>query len=97
MSIVLDRPYPHIHPANETSICEVQEMNSLKIFFSLWGRIVDLLSSPELPAPDPFDHPDISAMSLRDLADLPLPGLPLAQAVETKAEPHETVKLARCA
>jgi hypothetical protein len=68
-------------------------MNSLKIFFNLRTRIVDLLLATDRPTPDAFDHPDICAMDLRELADLPLPGLPLA----TESEMQETLPLARCA
>lgn len=68
-------------------------MNSLKIFFNLRMRITDLLLAPDSPAPDAFDHPDICAMDLREIADLPLPGLPLA----TESEMQETPPLARCA
>lgn len=31
------------------------------------------LSPGEAPAPDPLDHPDLRRMSLRELADLPMP------------------------
>lgn len=31
------------------------------------------LSLPEVPAPDPLDHPALRRMSPRDLADLPVP------------------------
>lgn len=70
-------------------------MNSLKIFFNLRTRLADLLLTPEQPASDPFDHPDIGVMNLRELADLPLPGLPLA--VEASVDQHEAISLARCA
>ena len=36
------------------------------------------LSLPEVPALDPLDHPALRRMSLRDLADLPLPRCPEA-------------------
>ena len=31
------------------------------------------LGSIEVPAPDPLDHPALRRMSVRDLADLPVP------------------------
>ena len=31
------------------------------------------LALGEVPAPDPLDHPDLRRMSLRELADLPVP------------------------
>ncbi|WJH39262.1 hypothetical protein N7E02_20700 [Aliirhizobium terrae] len=95
MSIVWTPATSHIHRANETGICEVLEMNSLKIFFNLRTRITDLLLATGRPAPDAFDHPDICAMDLRELADLPLPGLPLA--VEASADQQGPMPLARCA
>lgn len=69
-------------------------MNTLKIFLN---SIIRLSSQTTGPAEqDPFDHPDICAMDLRQLADLPMPYLPAAPVVETEAQP-ESLPLARCA
>ncbi len=71
-------------------------MNTLKIFLnstlrSIWPRPAIRDEEPNL-----LDHPDIHAMDLRQLADLPMPYLPAGMAVDAEAQP-EAIPLARCA
>lgn len=68
-------------------------MNSLKIFLN---SIIQTMSGREIAGPrqDALDHPDISAMDLRQLADLPMPYLPAPMAVDAEAE---SIPLPRCA
>jgi hypothetical protein len=71
-------------------------MTSFKFFFTPLRRVLNRLQAADSIAPDPFDHCDIQAMDLRQLADLPLPGLPLAPAAQTDNSIVQP-PLARCA
>ncbi len=71
-------------------------MNTLKIFLNSILRLNGRFQSTEPFEQNPFDHPDICAMDLRQLADLPMPYLPAVSVVEAKTQP-EIVPLARCA
>ena len=64
-------------------------MTPMKIFLSLkaWLEAEDALIERD----DPFRHPDIRRMDLRQLADLPFPGRGRVMANE------ETAALAKCA
>lgn len=71
-------------------------MTSFKFFFTPLRRAFERLQAMDSVAPDPFDHCDVQAMDLRQLADLPLPGLPLAPAAQAETA-LEQPPLARCA
>ncbi|MBW6421099.1 hypothetical protein KX729_06560 [Rhizobium sp. XQZ8] len=66
-------------------------MTPLKIFLSLkeWLQKEEALTDIRLD--DPLLHPDIQAMTLRQLADLPFPGRTYS------AENCQKVPLAKCA
>jgi hypothetical protein len=71
-------------------------MISFLLFFSLLARIPPQPAQSEYLASDPLDHPDILAMDLRRLADLPLP----ERSHASVAEPRDALQggaLARCA
>jgi hypothetical protein len=72
-------------------------MNSLKIFLNTIRQSISACSTIEPYSRDALDHPDINAMDLRQLADLPMPYLPAMVAMdEAEAEPA-SLPLARCA
>lgn len=71
-------------------------MNSLKIFLNTVIQAMSACDTIEASRQEPLDHPAISAMDLRQLADLPMPYLPAMVAVDAEAEP-ESMPLARCA
>lgn len=50
-------------------------MTPLKIFLNLRMRLKSAETSMKKPPGDPFDDPDIRSMDLRQLADLPFPGI----------------------
>ncbi|MBW9090553.1 hypothetical protein JNB91_22310 [Rhizobium wenxiniae] len=67
-------------------------MNPFKIFLNATTRSLRLCSATSVIEQSPLDHLDIRAMDLQQLADLPMPYLPM----DVKAEP-EPIPLARCA
>lgn len=69
-------------------------MNPFKIFLNAISRSLRPCSATSVIEQSPLDHPDISAMDLQQLADLPMPYLPMD--VRTEAQP-EPIPLARCA
>lgn len=71
-------------------------MNPLKIFLNSIKRSLSACSTVETSQQDLLDHPDISAMDLLQLADLPMPYLPTEMVADAKNQP-ETIQLARCA
>ncbi|MGK6315378.1 hypothetical protein [Neorhizobium sp. DT-125] len=50
-------------------------MTPLKFFLNLKARLEATATEAEMQADDPFRHPDIREMNLRQLADLPFPGI----------------------
>lgn len=71
-------------------------MNPLKIFLNSMKLSLSAHSTVEMPQQDILDHPDIRAMDLLQLADLPLPYLPTEMVADAGIRP-ETMPLARCA
>ena len=71
-------------------------MNPFKIFLNATTRSLRPCSATSLIEQSPLDHPDISAMDLRQIADLPMPYLPTATSLKAEAQP-ERMPLARCA
>ncbi|MEQ1403317.1 hypothetical protein ABK249_00095 [Neorhizobium sp. Rsf11] len=65
-------------------------MASLKIFLNPKTWLKSAGASMEKLSDDPFDDPDIRSMNLRQLADLPFPG------IYDKAR-REKMPLAKCA
>ncbi|CDZ40766.1 Hypothetical protein NGAL_HAMBI1146_40380 [Neorhizobium galegae bv. officinalis] len=66
-------------------------MVPLKIFLNLKAWLETTETLTDLQSNDPFRHPDIRAMDLRQLADLPFPRLAQADTNCNKAP------LAKCA
>lgn len=66
-------------------------MTPLKIFLSLKAFLEKEESLIDIEAGDPFLHPDIRAMNLRQLADLPFP------CHGRSAANSRTLPLAKCA
>ncbi|WJR67775.1 hypothetical protein QTA58_03135 [Neorhizobium sp. CSC1952] len=56
-------------------ICEVTIMTPLKFFLNLKALLKATETQVETQSDDPFRHPDIREMNLRQLADLPFPGI----------------------
>ncbi len=71
-------------------------MNPFKIFLNAISRSLRPCSATSVIEQSPLDHPDISAMDLQQLADLPMPYLPMARSLKAEAQP-ELMPLARCA
>ncbi len=69
-------------------------MNPFKIFLNTMTRSLRPCSAASVIEQSPLDHQDISAMDLRQLADLPMPYLPMGVKAEAQPEP---IPLARCA
>lgn len=73
-------------------------MNPLKIFLNTILQTMSARSTVEAFRPDALDHPDIRAMDLLQLADLPMPYLPMPAPMVADAEAQpESMPLARCA
>lgn len=73
-------------------------MNPLKIFLNSLARSIRSRLATEVAAENPLDHPDIQAMDLLQLADLPMPYLPMPAPMVADAEAQpESMPLARCA
>lgn len=73
-------------------------MNPLKIFLNTIQQTMSARSTPEAIRQDALDHPDIQAMDLLQLADLPMPYLPMPAPMVADAEAQpESMPLARCA
>ena len=66
-------------------------MGPLKIFLNLKAWLETTETLADIEANDPFRHPDIRSMDLRQLADLPFPHLAHA---DTNCN---TAPLAKCA
>lgn len=76
-----------------TNLRKVTIMTPLKIFFKLrtWLETTEAEAFAETQTCDPLRHPDVQTMDLRQLADLPFPGI-------YHAEPAtERPQLAKCA
>ena len=71
-------------------------MNPLKIFLNSMIKPILRFQESEDAEQNHFDHPDIRAMDLRQLADLPMPYLPAATATEI-APQQGSIELPRCA
>ncbi len=73
-----------------TNLRKVTIMTPLKIFLKLkaWLETAEAIAETY---DDPLRHPDIHAMDLRQLADLPFPGAYRAEAAT------ESAQLAKCA
>lgn len=61
--------------------CETDMSHFVPVLHLMTDALRRHLGPVEGPAPDPLDHPALRGMSLRDLADLPLPR-PQASAAE---------------
>lgn len=73
-------------------------MNPLKIFLNTILQTMSARSTAEAFRQDALDHPDIQAMDLLQLADLPMPYLPMPTPMVADAEAQpESMPLARCA
>lgn len=71
-------------------------MNPLKIFLNSMIKPILRFQESEDAEQNYFDHPDIRAMDLRQLADLPMPYLPAATSTEI-APQQGSIELSRCA
>lgn len=71
-------------------------MNPLKILLNSIKRSLSARSTVDTSQQDPLDHPDIRAMDLLQLADLPMPYRSTEMAADAGTQP-DNLPLARCA